>query len=261
MGSFALTDRVAIVTGGSDGIGKGIALGMAEAGAHVVIAARRQDRIDATVAQIEGIGRRALGVPTDVSDPSQVANLIDATVKVFGRIDILVNNAGSSWGSNFRRGTLLELDESDFDGAFATNVKSQFLCGRAAVRVMQKQATGGSIINMSSVAGQLNLTPSPTMGLYSATKAAILSFTRTMATEWAPMVRVNALMPGLIQTDRTRNDPNRRATDEELAANIGLGRVGLPGDVAGAAVFLASDAAGWITGASIQIDGGPKARA
>jgi 3-oxoacyl-[acyl-carrier protein] reductase len=113
---------------------------------------------------------------------------------------------------------------------------------------------------MSSVAGQLNLTPSPTMGLYSATKAAILSFTRTMAAEWAPKVRVNALMPGLIQTDRTRNDPNRKATDDELAANIGLARVGMPSDVAGAAVFLASDAASWITGAAIQIDGGPKPR-
>jgi 3-oxoacyl-[acyl-carrier protein] reductase len=233
---------------------------MAEAGAHIVIAARRQDRIDATVAQIEGMGRRALGVSTDVSDPAQVANLIAATMQEFGSIDILVNNAGSSWGSNFKRGTLLELDAADFDGAFGTNVKSQFLCGKAAVPIMQQQTTGGAIINMSSVAGQLNLTPSPTMGLYSATKAAILSFTRSMAVEWAPKVRVNALMPGLIQTDRTRNDPNRRATDEELAANIGLARVGLPSDVAGAAVFLASDAASWITGASIQIDGGPKAR-
>ena len=260
MASFDLTDRVAIVTGGSDGIGKGVALGLAEAGAHIVIAARRQDRIDAAVAQIEGLGRRAIGVSTDVSDPAQITNLIDATMKEFGRIDILVNNAGSSWGTNFKRGTLLELDAADFDGAFGTNVKSQFLCSRAAVPIMQ-QATGGAIINMSSVAGQLNLTPSPTMGLYSATKAAILSFTRSMAAEWAPKVRVNALMPGLIQTDRTRNDPNRRATDEELAASIGLARVGLPSDVAGAAVFLASDAASWITGAAIQIDGGPKPRA
>ena len=260
MASFDLTDRVAIVTGGSDGIGKGVALGLAEAGAHIVIAARRQDRIDAAVAQIEGLGRRAIGVSTDVSDPAQITNLIDATMKEFGRIDILVNNAGSSWGTNFKRGTLLELDAADFDGAFGTNVKSQFLCGRAAVPIMQQQATGGAIINMSSVAGQLNLTPSPTMGLYSATKAAILSFTRSMAAEWAPKVRVNALMPGLIQTDRTRNDPNRRATDEELAADIGLARVGLPSDVAGAAVFLASDAASWITGAAIQIDGGPKPR-
>ena len=112
MGSFELTDRVAIVTGGSDGIGKGIALGMAAAGAHVVIAARRQDRIDAAVTQIKGMGRRSLGVSTDVSDAGQVANLIGATMKEFGRIDILVNNAGSSWGTNFKRGLLLELDES-----------------------------------------------------------------------------------------------------------------------------------------------------
>jgi NAD(P)-dependent dehydrogenase (short-subunit alcohol dehydrogenase family) len=258
--SFDLTDRVAIVTGGSDGIGRGVALAMAEAGADIVVAARRQDKIDAAVAEIKALGRRAIGVSADVSDPSQVQGIIDAAMGEFGKIDILVNNAGSSWGTNFKRGLLLELDASDFDGAFGTNVRSQLLCGKAVVPIMRKQATGGAIINMSSVAGQLNLTPSPTMALYSATKAAILSFTRSMAAEWAPEVRVNALMPGLIQTDRTRNDPNRKATDEELGMAIGMGRVGLPADVAGAAVFLASDAASWITGASIQIDGGPKPR-
>jgi len=258
--SFDLTDRVAIVTGGSDGIGKGIALAMAQAGANIIVAARRQEKIDAAVAEIKATGRRAIGVSADVSDPVQVQSIVDAAMKEFGKIDILVNNAGSSWGTNFKRGLLLELDASDFDGAFGTNVKSQLLCGKAVVPIMQQEAKGGVIVNMSSVAGQLNLTPSPTMGLYSATKAAILSFTRSMAAEWAPKVRVNALMPGLIQTDRTRNDPNRKATDDELAANIGLGRVGLPEDVAGAAVFLASDAASWITGASIQIDGGPKPR-
>ncbi len=260
MPDFDLTDRVAIVTGGSDGIGKGIALGLAEAGASVVIAARTQDKIDAVVAEIKALGLRSIGVSTDVTEEAQVAHLVDATVKEFGKIDILVNNAGSSWGTTFKRGTLLELSVADFDGAFGTNVKSQFICGRAVEPIMRRQPNGGVIINMSSVAGQLNLTPSPTMGLYSATKAAILSFTRTMAAEWAPKVRVNALMPGLIQTDRTRNDPNRRATDEELAMNIGLARIGLPEDIAGAAIFLASDASSWITGATIQIDGGPKPR-
>jgi NAD(P)-dependent dehydrogenase (short-subunit alcohol dehydrogenase family) len=258
--SFDLTDRVAIVTGGSDGIGKGIALAMAEAGANIVVAARQQQKIDAAVAQIEALGRRAIGVSVDVSDPAQIPGIVDAAMGEFGKIDVLVNNAGSSWGATFKRGLLLELDASDFDGAFGTNVRSQLLCGKAVVPIMRQQASGGAIINMSSVAGQLNLTPSPTMGLYSATKAAILSFTRSMAAEWAPEVRVNALMPGLIQTDRTRNDPNRKATDDELAMNIGLARVGIPVDVAGAAVFLASDAASWITGASIQIDGGPKPR-
>jgi NAD(P)-dependent dehydrogenase (short-subunit alcohol dehydrogenase family) len=260
LASFDLTDRVAIVTGGSDGIGKGIALAMAEAGAHIVVAARLQAKIDSAVSEVQALGRRATGVSVDVSDPSQIQGIVDAAMDEFGKVDILVNNAGSSWGATFKRGLLLDLDASDFDGAFATNVRSQLLCGKAVVPVMQAQETGGCIINMSSVAGQLNLVPSPTMGLYSATKAAILSFTRSMAAEWAPKVRVNALMPGLIQTDRTRNDPNRTATDEELAVNIAMGRVGLPSDVAGAAVFLASDAAGWISGASIQIDGGPKPR-
>ncbi len=260
MASFDLTDRVAIVTGGSDGIGKGIALAMAEAGADIVVAARQQQKIDAAVAGIKALGRRAVGVSVDVSDPAQIQRIADAAMGEFGRVDVLVNHAGSSWGTTFKRGLLLDLEASDFDGAFNTNVRSQFLCGKAIVPIMQQQEGGGSILNRSSVGGQLNLVPSPTMGLYSATKAAILSFTRSMAAEWAPTVRVNALMPGLIQTDRMRNDPNRKATDEELAVNIGMGRVGLPADVAGAAVFLASDAANWISGATIQIDGGPRPR-
>ena len=140
-------------------------------------------------------------------------------------------------------------------------MKSQFYCGKAVAPIMMAQESGGAIINMSSVGGQITGTsPTPTMAFYSATKAAILSLSRSMAAEWAPKIRVNALMPGLIQTDRTRNDPNRRATDDELAMNIGLARVGLPQDIAGAAVFLASDAASWLTGAAIQIDGGPKPR-
>lgn len=262
MPSFDLTDRIAIVTGGSDGIGKGVAVGLAEAGAHVVIAARRQDRIDATVEELRSMGRRAIGVTADVSDDAQVARVIDVAKGEFGRIDILVNNAGSSWGSNFKRGSLLELEGEDFDGCFGTNVKSQFFCAKAAVPIMMEQTEGGCIINMSSVGGQITgTTPSPTMAFYAASKAAILSLTRSMATEWAPTVRVNAIMPGLIQTDRTRNDPNRRATDDELAMGIGMSRVGLPQDIAGAAVYLASDASGWMTGSAIQIDGGPRRRA
>ncbi len=261
MPSFDLTDRVAIVTGGSDGIGKGIAIGYAEAGANVVIAARRQDRIDATVDQLRSMGRRAIGVQTDVTDEAQVKAMVEAAMSEFGRVDVLVNNAGSSWGTTFKRGTLFELEGSDFDGIFSTNVKSQFYCGKAVAPIMMDQQSGGAIINMSSVGGQITGTsPTPTMAFYSATKAAILSLSRSMAAEWGPKIRVNALMPGLIQTDRTRNDPNRRATDEELAMNIGLGRVGLPQDIAGAAVFLASDAASWMSGAAIQIDGGPKPR-
>jgi NAD(P)-dependent dehydrogenase (short-subunit alcohol dehydrogenase family) len=260
MPDFDLTDRVAIVTGGSDGIGRGVAVGLAVAGAHVVIAARRPEKIDEAVAEIKALGRRAIGVPTDVSDAAACANLIAAAMREFGKIDVLVNNAGGSWGSTFKRAPLLELEEWDFDGCFGTNVKSQFLCSKAAVPIMQKQANGGVIINMSSVGGLLGGVPGYTMAFYSASKAAILSLTRSMAAEWAPEIRVNALMPGLIQTDRTRNDPLRLATDEQLAAGIGLNRVGLPGDIAGAAVFLASDASAWITGASIQIDGGPRAR-
>jgi len=169
MASFDLTDRVAIVTGGSDGIGKGIAIAMAEAGASIVVVARQQQKIDAAVAEIEALGRRAIGVSVDVSDASRIQSIVDAAMGEFGKIDILVNNAGSSWGTTFKRGLLLDLEASDFDGAFNTNVRSQFLCGKAVVPMMQQQDGGGAIINMSSVGGQLNLVPAPTMGLYSAT--------------------------------------------------------------------------------------------
>lgn len=258
MSMFDLTDRVAIVTGGSDGIGRGIANGLAEMGAHVAIVARQQAKIDAAVAEIRAKGRKAMGYSADVSQQAQVNAAAEAIIKEFGRVDILVNNAGSSWGTTFRRGLLLELEESDFDGIFATNVKSGWFFCKAVVPTMMQQEKGGVVINVSSVGGWLLRNPSRTMGLYSATKAAILSLTRSEAAEWAPKVRVNALLPGLIQTDRTRNDPNRRASDEELARTIGMGRVGFPSDLAGAACFLASDAAAWMTGSFLQVDGGPK---
>lgn len=259
MSMFDLQDRVAIVTGGSDGIGRGIANGLADMGAHVAIVARQQAKIDAAVAEIQGKGRKAIGYSADVSSQAAVNEAAAAILKDFGHVDILVNNAGSSWGTTFRRGLLLDLEESDFDGIFSTNVKSGWFFCKAIVPGMMAQDKGGVVINVSSVGGLLmGRSPSRTMGLYSATKAAILSLTRSEAAEWAPKVRVNALMPGLIQTDRTRNDPNRKATDEQLAANIGMARVGLPYDLAGAACFLASDASSWVSGSFVQVDGGPK---
>lgn len=258
---FDLTDRVAIVTGGSDGIGKGVAIGLAEMGAHIAVVARNQQKIDAAVTEIKNLGGRAIGISADVSSEAECKRAIETAMAEFGRIDTLVNNAGSSWGTTFNRGTLLELTEADFDGIFATNVKSGWFCGKFAVPIMNQQEKGGNIINMSSVGGLLmGRTPSKTMGFYSATKAAILSLTRSEAAEWAPKVRVNAIMPGLIQTDRTRSDPNRRASDEELAQGIGMLRTGMPSDIAGAACYLASDAASWVTGSFIQCDGGPRSR-
>lgn len=257
MNPFDLTDRVAVVTGGSSGIGLGIALGLARAGATVVLAARTRERIDRACEAIRATGRPALGVVADVTSPEDVASVVRATLGEFARIDVWVNNAGASYGAGFRRGPLAELDASDFDGCFALNTRSVFLGAQAANAVMQRQGKG-SIINVGSVGGQAGRASQLGFALYGAAKAAAMHLTVGMAAEWGPAVRVNALLPGVIQTERSAGV---RSADEAagLAAQVALGRLGAPADLAGAAVFLASDAAVFVTGASLLVDGGTRA--
>ena len=256
MNPFDLTDRVAIVTGGSAGIGRGIALGLARAGANVVVAARRQDRIDAVCTAIRAEGGHALGVVTVVTSPAGIDQLVTATLAEFGRIDVLVNNAGASYGDGFRRGPLADLAMADFDGCFALNTRSVFLAARAANAVMQRQGKG-AIINIGSVGGQAGRAPQLGFALYGAAKAATIHLTVSMAAEWGPAVRVNSLLPGVIETERSASV---RSADEAagLSAQVAMGRIGAPQDVAGAAVFLASDAAAFVTGASLAVDGGTR---
>lgn len=246
---FALSDRVAIVTGAGRGIGKGIALGFADVGAHVTVAARTTSEIENTAAEIQAMGRKALAIPTDVRVGEQVENMVQKTLDEFGRIDIMVNNAGGSLPS----GPLGIWSEEFWDGVISLNLKSQFFCCKAVAAVMMEQKRG-CIVNMSSLAGRAafrNLAP------YGASKAAIINFTQTLAAELAPYgIRVNAICPGKVLTSATGLVWSTPELEVEGAKDIFLKRLGTPEDVALLAIFLASDAASWITGETYTITGG-----
>lgn len=246
---FALSDRVAIVTGAGRGIGKGIALGFADVGAHVAVAARTPSDIENTAAEIRAMGRRALAIPTDVCIAEQVENMVQRTVDEFGRIDILVNNAG---GTLFA-GPFDSWSEELWDGVIALNLKSHFLCSKAVAKVMMDQKKG-CIIGLSSLTGRL---ATPYLAPYAASKAAIANLTQTLAYELAPYgIRVNAISPGKVLTATTGLKWSTPEIQAEEAKDVFLGRIGMPEDVALLAIFLASDAASWITGETFSITGG-----
>lgn len=250
---FDLTGKVAIVTGGSQGIGEGIVLGLAQAGADVVIAARTGQSVAEVAAAICKTGRRGIGVPTDVTSEAGVGRLVAETVRQLGRVDILVNNAGASQAPSFRRTAVVDLRPDEFDACIALNLKSVYYTCRAAVPVM-RQHGGGSIINIASAAARENEPPRAGFGMYSAAKAGVIALTRTMAPELAPLIRINCILPGPVNNPRTR----MRSPEllEILQRSIALGRPGEPEDVAGAVVYFASDASAWTTGAALDIDGG-----
>jgi NAD(P)-dependent dehydrogenase (short-subunit alcohol dehydrogenase family) len=252
--SFSLKGKVAIVTGGSDGIGRGIAHGFVDAGAQVVIAARRQEKIDDVVAEIEAKGGEVLGVSTDVTDADAVQAMVDATIARFGKIDVLANIVGGSQGPTFKRGPLLELDKSDFMEAVNINVASVFLCCKAVVPLMLAQEAG-SVINMASIGAREYRLPETGMSVYNMTKAAVMHLTRSMAKEWAPHVRVNCINAGHVLTPRrVANEPQER--HDRSLAEIEVGRFGEPEDIAAAAVYLASDAGGFVNGSYLDVHGG-----
>lgn len=254
MPDFSLNGRVAIVTGGGTGVGQGIAIGLAEAGADVVVAARRREPLEETCRAIEALGRKALAVLTDVTELADTRALAKRVLDQFGRIDVLVNNAGGSFGANFKRGPLIDLTPEDIDGCLALNVKSVLLCSQAVVPAMRAQGRG-SIINIASIGGRGISAPSQGFGLYGPAKAAVLTLTNNMATEWAPQIRVNAVAPSTITTPRVEATRTPEV-EASITAGIALGRIGRPEEVAGAVVFLASDAAAWITGSVIDVHGG-----
>lgn len=248
LSSFSLTGRVAIVTGAGRGIGKAIALGLADAGADVVVAARTASDIEATAGEITAKGRKALAVPTDVRQSDQVDNLVDKAVAQFGTIDILVNNAGGYFVAS-----TTELSEGGWDAIIRENLKSVFLCSKAAAKVMMGQKKG-NIINVASVVGFRAYSSN---AAYGAAKAGIINFTKTLAVDLAPYnIRVNAIAPGFIATPGSLQLLEVDKGLKAMVDRIPLGRLGQPEEVAQGIVYLASDASSYVTGQTLLVDGG-----
>jgi 3-oxoacyl-[acyl-carrier protein] reductase len=239
-----LADRVAIVTGGGRGIGRAIALRLAEGGANIVL--NDIEPVEAVVKEIKAMGRQALPVLADVSSAAEVDKMVAEAASAYNRIDILVNNAGIA-----RDQLLLRMTEEEWDSVLAVDLKSVFLCTRAVLKYMTKQRRG-RIISIASVVG---IVGNPGQANYAAAKAGIIGFTRTVAKEVASRgITVNAVAPGFIDTEMTKH--LKAEWREELKKRIPLGRFGSPADVAEAVAFLASDAAGYITGQVLGVDGG-----
>jgi NAD(P)-dependent dehydrogenase (short-subunit alcohol dehydrogenase family) len=245
---FDLSDKVAIVTGGGRGIGRAIALGLAGAGASVAVCGRTQKEIDGVADEIRKLGRKTLAVATDLMITEQLENLVAATIKEFGRIDILVNNAARS----FMR-SLLDLREDGWDKVFDTNVKAVWLLSRAVARTMIERKSG-RIINITTVGAEK---AELGMAAYGCSKAALKMLTRCMAREWAQYgINVNAVGPGLTRTDFSKPIWSNPDIARHVASLIPKGRIAEPEEIVGSVLFLASDAADYITGHSIYVDGG-----
>ena len=242
-----LADKIALVTGASRGIGRAIALKLAESGAKVAINfAGNVAKAEEVKAEIENLGSEAILVQGSVADFEVVDNIVKKVTETFGRIDILVNNAGIT-----RDNLLLKMSEKDFDDVIATNLKGVFNCTKAVTKLMMKQRAG-KIVNMSSVVG---ITGNISQANYSAAKAGIIGFTKSAAKELASRnITVNAIAPGFISTDMT--DALSDKVKEGITGTIPLGRIGKPEDIANLVEFLVSDKANYITGQVICVDGG-----
>ena len=247
--SFSLAGKVAIVTGGGSGIGKSIALTFAQAGADVVVGCRRLAHLEEVVGEIRNMGRRSLAIQIDISRKAEVDNLVQKTVDEFGHIDILVNNAAILGD----KCPLLEFPEDDWDKIVEIDLKGYFLCSQAVGKRMAEQK-GGNIINITSVDA---IRPSLKSSPYSAAKAAVVMLTKSLAVELAgDNIRANAIAPGWIKTEMTKKRWSDPESLKQVEAGIPLGRIAQPSDIAAVALFLASDASGYVTGETIVADGG-----
>ena len=247
---FSLKDRVAIVTGASRGIGEAIARRLAEAGAAVVLAARKPEALEATAARITAAGGRATAVATHTGKLADVRALVAAAVQAFGQVDILVNNAAT----NPSFGPLLATEDGAWDKTFEVNVKGYFMVAREVAQHLVARNAPGSIINVTSISG---LRAAPLQGVYGMTKAAVVSMTQTLAQELGPSrIRVNAIAPGLVDTRFAAAIVGNDVLKSHLVSRTALARHAQPDEIAGAALYLASDASSYVTGHVLVVDGG-----
>jgi NAD(P)-dependent dehydrogenase (short-subunit alcohol dehydrogenase family) len=245
---FDLTGRIALVTGGSRGLGRAIALGLAAAGADVAIASRKLDACKAVADEVEALGRDALAHACHVADWKQLEGLVEAVYERFGRVDVLVNNAGMSPLAP----SSLETSEDLFDKVIGVNLKGPFRL-TALVGSRMAAGRGGSIINVSSM---VSLRPTPATAPYGAAKAGLNAITVSYAHEYGPTVRVNGILAGPFHTDATRAWSRSPAFEEQARAAFALQRVGDPDEVVGTVLYLASEASSFTSGALIRVDGG-----
>ena len=245
---FDLNGKVAIVTGGSRGIGRSIALGLAKAGSDVVATSRNIKSVEAVTIEIKKLDRRSIAISTDVSRKESVENLVNKTLEEFGKIDILVNNAGIS--HDFKSAE--SVTGEDWDKVINLNLRGQFLCCQEVGKHMRERKYG-KIINVVSIVGQVGFARQI---VYAAAKGGFIAITKTLALEWNKYnITVNALAPGFVETDMTSSLKGSRAEDRILK-RIAMNRFGKPEEVVGAAIYLASDASSYTNGVVVSVDGG-----
>jgi gluconate 5-dehydrogenase len=250
---FNLAGKTAIVTGGSRGIGKEIAIGLGEAGAKLMITARREQWLIPACEELNGLGIECLPIMADIAELEDVVRFVAEAVRRWGKIDVLVNNAGITWGAPPED---MPLDK--WDAVLDTNARGALICSQQVGKQMMKQG-GGNIINVASTTGLLAVDPRAMQAIgYQASKAAVIAITRQLAVEWAERnIRVNAIAPFFFKTRMTESVTQRAAN--ELIEHIPMGRFGQEGELKGTVLFLASDASSYITGQVINIDGGMSA--
>jgi len=245
---LALNDKVAVIVGGTSGIGLAIAKGMAEAGADVVATSRRMDLVETAASEIEGRGRRSLRVSSDVSDRASLQNVLDESIRAFGKVDILVNSAGRT-----KRAPTLDFSEEDWNDIIDTNLTGTLRASQIFGRHMLERESG-SIINIASLSTFVALYE---VAAYSASKAAVASLTKSLAIEWASRgVRVNAIAPGVFRTALNQKLLDETERGREFLLRTPMRRFGNVDELAGVAIFLASDAASFVNGEIIAVDGG-----